>query len=492
MLSLKNSRSGYKAVATKLKQSLDTQDPNVLTRSTYNMFIVKLQDITTKLEDNHSQILDACADEAEVNLHIADYESSLDTLMEMSLKLSSWDDTLTRKEAADYHHQQSQPTQVYGPVKVNLPKLELPKFTGRLEDWITFSDLFTHVVHANNELSGAQKLQYLKSALQGDEARLLDAITIADGNYETAWKIVTDRYQHTREILHTLINKFLHQPEVQQESATSLLNMIDVTNQSLNALRVLNCKPEEWNVILVTVIMNKLDLETRRVYERSLYHNEMPTFEELMRFLQKQSRALNAGGLSSAINKKHHTLLHREDAKVEAKREAVPGLTIKSSNSESVLLFTAVIRVMDHVGHQHDCRALLDTGSQASFISTACANKLNLPQMESSTEVTGLAGVGVAHAGYTIKFQMESRVYPSCHATTEALVVPKVTCELPITHVDSNGWSHIQGLKLADPEYHRSRSVDILLGANILNKIMKPAKIDWEDGTPSAQDTIFG
>ncbi|CAG7733775.1 unnamed protein product, partial [Allacma fusca] len=428
MLSLKNSRSGYKAVATKLKQSLDTQDPNVLTRSTYNLFILKLQDITTKLEDNHSQILDACADEAEVNLHIADYEASLDTLMEMSLKLSSWDDTLNRKESAEYHQQQSQPAHAYGQVKVNLPKLELPKFTGRLEDWITFSDLFTHVVHANNELSGAQKLQYLKSALQGDAARLLDAITIADGNYETAWKIVTDRYQHTREILHTHVNKFLHQPQVQPESATSLLNMIDVTNQSLNALRVLNCKPEEWNVILVTVMMNKLDLETRRVYERSLDHNEMPTFEELMRFLEKQARALNAGGSSrpkpnsgnqrkfdgrpgpgpsSAVvngrgkcsfckddhfsfqckvlldktgmerfkfaqsagvclnclrkghiasqcdssnckrcNKKHHTLLHREDAKVEAKREAVPGLTIKSSNSESVLLFTAVIRVM--------------------------------------------------------------------------------------------------------------------------------------------------
>ncbi|CAG7826092.1 unnamed protein product, partial [Allacma fusca] len=137
--------------------------------------------------------------------------------------------------------------------------------------------------------------------------RLLDAITIADGNYDTAWKIVTDRYQHTREILHTHVNKFLQQPQVQSESASSLLNMIDATNQSLNALRVLHCKPEDWNVILVTVLMNKLDSETRRVYERSLDHNEMPLFEDLMRFLEKQARALNSGaGLRPRQNGNHN------------------------------------------------------------------------------------------------------------------------------------------------------------------------------------------
>ncbi|CAG7824273.1 unnamed protein product, partial [Allacma fusca] len=196
MLSLKNSRSGYKSVATKLKQSLEAQDPDVLTRSTYSMFMLKLQDISKKLEENHAQILDSCSDEDEANAHIADYETSLDALMEMSLMLSSWDDFLTRKETAEFLHQQPQPrSPIHGQVKVNLPKLELPRFSGKLEDWITFADLFTHVVHANTDLSGAQKLQYLKSALQGDAARLLDAITIADGNYDTAWKIVTDRYQ---------------------------------------------------------------------------------------------------------------------------------------------------------------------------------------------------------------------------------------------------------------------------------------------------------
>ncbi|CAG7824704.1 unnamed protein product, partial [Allacma fusca] len=432
------------------------------------MYMSKLQDITKKLEENHAQILTTCMDESEAQTHIMDYESSLDVLMEMSLQLSSWDDILTRQEvAAQPPIPQPLPHLTAAQVKVNLPKLELPKFSGKLDDWITFSDLYTHTVHANADLSGAQKLQYLKSALQGEAARLLDAITIADGNYETAWKIVTDRYHHTREILHTHVNKFLQQPQVNSESASSLLNMIDITNQSLNSLRVLNCKPEDWNVILITVLLNKLDNETRRVYERSLDNDEMPMFDDLMKFLEKQARALNAGtsirskfhggnpnkndGKNHArppapgngkgkcsfckedhfafqckllldkpvperykfaqsagvclnclrkghiasqcdssnckrCNKRHHTLLHRDEFKMEPKREA-----------------------------------LLDLGSQPSFVSSSCAKTLNIPRTEVSAIISGLAGSSVARANYSTSLTIRSRIYAAFEINVDAL-----------------------------------------------------------------------
>ncbi|CAG7706308.1 unnamed protein product, partial [Allacma fusca] len=481
MLALKNSRSGFKSVATKLKMALDTQDPNLLTRSAFLMYISKLQDITKKLEDNHAQILCACSDENEAQTHIIDYESSLEVVMEMSLMLASWDDMLTGQE--DVANPQPPPT--YAP------------------------------------------------------------------------------------------NAHVKQPQVQPDSATSLLNMIDITNQSLNALRVLNCKPEDWNVILVTVLMNKLDMDTRRVYERSLDHDEMPTFDDLIKFLEKQARALNAGpafrtkpnggnqnknydgrtpprppapaftakgkcsfckedhfsfqckllldkagserykfAQSSGVclnclrkghiasqcnsshckkcNTKHHTLLHREDVKAELKREPVSALTTKEFQRSEVLLSTAVIRVMDHVGHFHDCRALLDNGSQASFVSASCAKMLNLPLSEVTTGVSGLAATEVASTSHAVTLTLKSRLSDDFEATVEALILPKVTRELPINKINARGWNHIHGLKLADPEYYRPRAVDILLGANVLNKIKKGTKIDGDGDSPSAEETVFG
>ncbi|GFU13558.1 DUF1758 domain-containing protein [Trichonephila clavipes] len=46
--------------------------------------------------------------------------------------------------------------------EVKLPTLFLPIFSGVTEEWLAFSDLFEAAVSNNNDLTGAQKLQYLK------------------------------------------------------------------------------------------------------------------------------------------------------------------------------------------------------------------------------------------------------------------------------------------------------------------------------------------
>ncbi|GFT24016.1 DUF1758 domain-containing protein [Trichonephila clavipes] len=49
---------------------------------------------------------------------------------------------------------------------VKLPTLSLPIFSGITEEWLAFSDLFEAAVSNNNDLTGAQKLQYLKGSLR--------------------------------------------------------------------------------------------------------------------------------------------------------------------------------------------------------------------------------------------------------------------------------------------------------------------------------------
>ena len=55
-----------------------------------------------------------------------------------------------------------------GARKVQLPKLSLPTFSGLQEDWESFRDLFRSLVHLDADLSGVQKLQYLKTSVQGE------------------------------------------------------------------------------------------------------------------------------------------------------------------------------------------------------------------------------------------------------------------------------------------------------------------------------------
>jgi hypothetical protein len=53
-------------------------------------------------------------------------------------------------------------------VKVKLPQLSIPKFSGNLQDWVTFKDTFLSLVGDSTTIPNIQKFHYLLSAINGD------------------------------------------------------------------------------------------------------------------------------------------------------------------------------------------------------------------------------------------------------------------------------------------------------------------------------------
>ena len=47
-------------------------------------------------------------------------------------------------------------------VRVKLPKLEVRKFSGKLEEWQEFWDSFESAIHSNDSLSNVDKISYLR------------------------------------------------------------------------------------------------------------------------------------------------------------------------------------------------------------------------------------------------------------------------------------------------------------------------------------------
>ena len=55
-----------------------------------------------------------------------------------------------------------------------------------------------------------------------------------------------------------------------------------------------------------------------------------------------------------------------------------------------------------------------------------------------------------------------------------AIVMPKVTCDLPVIPVPFDPtWTHLSGLPLADPAFGEPRRVDILLGVEVFVDILR-------------------
>ena len=59
------------------------------------------------------------------------------------------------------------------PEKSMLPKLSLPRFTGKYSEWTPFKDLFSSMIANKSSLTKIEKFQYLKSCFEGEVAQLL-------------------------------------------------------------------------------------------------------------------------------------------------------------------------------------------------------------------------------------------------------------------------------------------------------------------------------
>lgn len=71
--------------------------------------------------------------------------------------------------------------QIGGPV-IRMKPLELPTFSGKFEEWSTFKDLFSSMVHANPTIVDVQKFVYLRMYLCGDALALIQNLATTGDN----------------------------------------------------------------------------------------------------------------------------------------------------------------------------------------------------------------------------------------------------------------------------------------------------------------------
>ena len=202
----------------------------------------------------------------------------------------------------------------------------------------------------------------------------------------------------------------------------------------------------------------------------------------------------------------HHTSLH-----VETNGDTIsrPVLTSDSSPSQaltqvtantavklksSALLTTCRVLVTAPNGSSVEARALLDNASSASFVSEHLAQGLGLPRVHQNVRVSGIAGSSPSPPTQSIAtLQISAAHHNGRRIELTAIVVPKVTCDLPIHPVPFElSWKHISDLPLADPSFGQPGRIDILLGVDIFVDVLLHGRRIGLPGTPAAFETEFG
>ncbi|XP_070139977.1 uncharacterized protein [Drosophila kikkawai] len=176
---------------------------------------------------------------------------------------------------------------------------------------------------------------------------------------------------------------------------------------------------------------------------------------------------------------RHHTLLHRDNPSATAPSPTAPprprpaptpqGTSSAqdhtdvqvcfASGSRAVLLGTALINIC-HSGRDFQARGLIDSGSEATFITERLFRQISPTFTPVQTRVSGL---------------------------NESLAG-----KLPSYPVPRDLLKELPDVPLADPTFFESSEIDVLIGADILPSVLLGGSKNNIFGSLLAQETIFG
>lgn len=247
-----------------------------------------------------------------------------------------------------------------------------------------------------------------------------------------------------------------------------------------------------------------------RIFKCDQFLSKTP--QERFAFAKEQKLCVNCLNLHSTSNckssvscricsKRHHTILHfptdhAVNLPVEetstSSASLTPQVVTNAVSSTTVLLSTAIIAVRDSAGNFRPCHALIDNGSMSSFISDRCCKKLGLSPSFSNVSIEGIGQVSPKSANQSVSCQIKpmNKTYPVF--SFEALVLPSICSSLPSVRISLDSCPHLQGLTLADPNYGKPKTIEILLGSEIYAQIMRPGLRFGSYSQPTAFATVFG
>lgn len=197
---------------------------------------------------------------------------------------------------------------------------------------------------------------------------------------------------------------------------------------------------------------------------------------------------------------KHNTLIHKndinssEEQSSQSKQVSSPNepVTLSATTMTHTLLCTAQVEIVNESNNKKvKARALLDTGSQSSFLTDVMREKLGLNKRSSETlNVCGLSNIKTNILGKcTVKINSYSTAYST---QVSCLLVPTITGILPSVEIDFQDLDIPCGIQLADPKFFQPSTIDVLLGADIFWNIIGTNQIKLGPNKPTLQESQLG
>ncbi|XP_075262597.1 uncharacterized protein LOC142354231 [Convolutriloba macropyga] len=151
----------------------------------------------------------------------------------------------------------------------------------------------------------------------------------------------------------------------------------------------------------------------------------------------------------------------------------------EEEEEEEVFLPIAIVSV-DNNGKTTDIRAILDSGSESNLITEDAVQRLGLKKEEAEGRVFGLGDQKYNNSKRSVNLILKTK---DDFISIRAIVLAKLTSNLPSHQVNVSSWTKLQDLNLADPNFNQPSTVDLIIGAGHYeefrigdNRIKEPEK----------------
>lgn len=289
LVDLRRKRGVIKAALTRISNFVKTFDPKVEAVSLLDFRQEELPQINKKFDEIQTEIELFCPDETiEAEQERDDFERNYFAVRSQIQEIINSEKCHT---TSGHDISLNSTAQTY---RARLAPIDLPKFSGNIQEWESFFDCFKVMVHQDDYYSPSQKFYYLRSTLSGQALDLIRSFPMSDANYHTAIRKLQERYDNKGLVIQSHIREILDSPRVESASSHELLKLQSHISPHVAALEVLNQPTQNWDAWLVTIIIERLDNTTSHEWQLRQTNTELPTYTQLMEFLSSRCIAFES------------------------------------------------------------------------------------------------------------------------------------------------------------------------------------------------------
>ena len=188
---------------------------------------------------------------------------------------------------------------------------------------------------------------------------------------------------------------------------------------------------------------------------------------------------------------RHHETLHgSKRVGRRTSRERVVAAASLKADDMTTLLQVVPVTILGNNGKTKQVCALLDPGSQTSLVTEDVMTQLDLHGEQQTLRLQSVEGCGPPQSSVKLKLELKASCGDGSKVVVpEAFSVKKINVTVPEIPHKKPEWKHVQDLNLPDCS---GKTVQLLLGANVLEAVLQLEVKKGMAGQPVAIKTAFG